>query len=461
MSVWFEILDVLYVHQLHSLEMGSNSNEFSLRSEPFSKRGQAAIRLGTKRKTWDIISNMWHPNTNPDGILSVGMAENTLLHDVLLEYIQANFQPTAAHLTYNNGSMGSDALKKAVSHFLNKHFAPFRPVEPAHILMTNGCSSAIEHLSWTFLNPGEAMLLSKPYYSTFIADITLRPEAVVVPVEMGDLDPLSPEAIVEYEKAVTAFEARTGNRVKAVVLCNPHNPLGRCYPRDTIDGLMRFCQSRQMHLISDEIYALSVWENQVDRNVPFSRFESLLSRDTTNLIDPSLVHVLWGMSKDFGANGLRVGAIISQSRPELHVAQKCLSLYSFVSGLSDQITASILQDDNFTDQYVAKNREMLAQSHEFLVWMLKKHEIVYSQGCNAGFFLWINLGKRYLEIHPEDVDCQMELTDFIFEKLLQQKVYLAHGNAYGSENPGWFRVVFSHPRFWLEEAMARIIRAIS
>jgi aspartate/methionine/tyrosine aminotransferase len=87
-----------------------------------------------------------------------------LSHDTLLEYINDNARYSAALLTYNNGSMGSNALRKSVPHFLNRHFNP--PVEPSHIRMTNGCSSAIEHLSWTFLNPGEAVLLGKPYYNT-------------------------------------------------------------------------------------------------------------------------------------------------------------------------------------------------------------------------------------------------------------------------------------------------------
>ncbi|GKZ85729.1 hypothetical protein AnigIFM56816_011700 [Aspergillus niger] len=426
----------------------------------FSERGQHAVELGASRITWDIISDMWHPQKNPSGYLSVGMAENTLLHDTLLEYINGNTHLSAEHLTYNNGSMGSNALRKAVSHFVNRHFTPSRPVKPGHILMTNGCSSAIEHLSWTFLNPGEAILLSKPYYSTFIADIALRPGSVVVPVEMGGMDPLSPEAAENYERAAREFEAHTGKRVRAVMLCNPHNPLGRCYPRATIDKLMRLCQSRRMHLISDEIYALSVWNNRVDKDISFAPFESLLSRDTTGLIDPAYVHVLWGMSKDFGANGLRVGAVISQSNPELHIAQKCLSLYSFISAMSDQITVSILQNDDFTDKYIQKNREMLSHSHEFLVRLLQKHDIEYLPGCHAGFFVWVNLGKKYRETHPGEVEVGHALTDTLFQRLLDNKVYVAHGTAYGSESPGWFRLVFSHPLPWLEEAMIRIVRAL-
>ncbi|KAE8146356.1 pyridoxal phosphate-dependent transferase [Aspergillus avenaceus] len=428
--------------------------------ETFSKRGQTAVKAGSKFITWDVINDMWHPQDNASGTLSVGLAENTLLHDTLLEYINSNVQLSAEHLTYNNGSMGSKALRKAVSHFLNRHFNPFRLVEPSHVLMTNGCSSAIEHLSWTLVNPGEGVLLGTPYYSTFIPDISLRPEAVVIPVKMGSVHPLSPGAVDEYEKAATEFEERTGKRVRAVVLCNPHNPLGRCYPRETVDRLMRLCQSRQMHLISDEIYALSVWENRVDKGVPFTPFESLLSRDCTGLIDPSLVHVLWGMSKDFGANGLRVGAIISQSNPELHTAQKCLSLYSFVSGMSDQITATILQDDAFTDRYIEMNREQLSQSHQFLIEALEKHNIEHSRGCDAGFFVWVNLGEKYLKAHPGEHDHGAALTDIIFQKLLDNKILVAHGTAYGSEKIGWFRLVFAHPIPWLAEAMERILRAI-
>ncbi|KAJ5107391.1 hypothetical protein N7456_004066 [Penicillium angulare] len=415
--------------------------------ETFSTRGQAAVELGSKRITWDVISDMWHPDSNAEGILSVGMAENTLMHNTLLEYINANSKISAVHLTYNNGSMGSNALRDAVSHFVNRHFKPARQVEPSHILMTNGCSSAIEHLSHLFLNPGDGILLGMPYYATFIADLSLRPEAVVVPVPMGNIDPLSPNAIDLYERTAVEFEQRTGKKVRAVMLCNPHNPLGRCYPRETIDCLMKLCQSRRMHLISDEIYALSVWNNKLDKNSKFNEFESLLSRDLTNLIDPDLVHVLWGMSKDFGANGLRTGAIISQSNSNLHTAAKCVSLYSFVSAMSDQIVTSILSNDTFTDIHILR--------------IIKENNIEYREGCNAGFFLWANLGKKYLEHHPEECITKSDFSDKIFNKLLHdQKVYVAHGTAYGSENPGWYRIVFSHPIPWLDEAMKRILHGL-
>lgn len=430
-------------------------------AEMLSARGQKAVADGSNTLIWDVISNLWHPETNPDGYVSVGVAENALMHDVLLEYLHANIKLPAVYLTYNDGGRGSNHLRRAVSHFLNRQLKPCRQIEPSHVVMTNGCSSAVEQLSWLLTEPGEGVLLGRPYYGAFIGDISLRPDAEVVPVNFDEVDPLGSEAVAQYENALVDFEKNTGKRVRAVMLCHPHNPLGRYYPRSVLVELMKFCQKHQIHLISDEIYALSTWENKVDPDTTAAGFESVLSIDTANIIDPALVHVLWGMSKDFGANGLRVGTIISQSNPELHIALKATTIQSYISGLSDQITASILQDDAFTDKYIQQNREKLSKNHEFTVRLLQKHNIEYMRGCNAGFFLWIDLGKKYLELHPETDEASVDLTDIIMQKLVDKKVFLANGTGFGSEKSGWFRIIFAHPLPYVEEAMNRILAAIA
>lgn len=69
---------------------------------------------------------------------------------------------------------------------------------------------------------------------------------------------------------------------------------GQCYPRDTLTAMMRFCQKHRIHLISDEIYALSVFDTGNADAIPFT---SVLSIDTTDVIDNNYLHVLYGMSK--------------------------------------------------------------------------------------------------------------------------------------------------------------------
>lgn len=64
---------------------------------------------------------------------------------------------------------------------------------------------------------------------------------------------------------------------------------GQCYTREALIGLMKFCQSRQIHFISDEIYGLSPYEKS---DSPSEKFVSVLSIDISQYIDPNLVRFL-------------------------------------------------------------------------------------------------------------------------------------------------------------------------
>lgn len=57
---------------------------------------------------------------------------------------------------------------------------------------------------------------------------------------------------------------------------------------------MTFCEERQIHMISDEVYALSVYDT-TEKDLP--KFTSVLSIDPKDVIDPQRLHVLYGMSK--------------------------------------------------------------------------------------------------------------------------------------------------------------------
>ncbi|KAK2874935.1 hypothetical protein FQN49_001936 [Arthroderma sp. PD_2] len=445
--------------------MGSEATPSPARQATISSRAAKVSKETAKNMMWDVFTNIYDPTTNLDGFVNVGVAENFLMHDTLLEYIRTHAELPPKYLTYNDGGDGSRRLKTAASRFLNRHLKPVVQLKPEHLMVTNGVSAAIEHMSWAFTDPGEGILLGRPHYGAFIPDIVSRPLAEVVPVSFDEVDPFEVKCVAKYEKALLEFEEQTGKRVRALVLCHPHNPLGRCYPRETIVELMRLCQKYQVHLISDEIYAMSVWENTVDvaANTPAPVvFESALSIPTQDLIDPQLVHALWGMSKDFGANGIRVGIIISQSNPDLVAALKGPTLYSYVSGLSDHIAASILEDDTFTDEYIRINQRKLSESYAIVARAMQAHDIEYATGCNASFFVWANLGKAYLankRITLPD-DSPTDLTRMVMEELIQKRVFLADGTAFGSEKPGWFRIVFSHPKPFLDEALRRIMAAI-
>lgn len=131
--------------------------------------------------------------------------------------------------------------------------------------------------------------------------------------DVGNFSQFDLSCVSGYEAAYEDAKRR-GIHIKALVICNPHNPLGnwscqrrgdpltlnpnpgRCYPRETLEGLLRFCASKGTHLISDEIYATSVYVRE-DRES--ETFTSVRSIDLTGIIDATHVHVLYGLSKVF------------------------------------------------------------------------------------------------------------------------------------------------------------------
>lgn len=222
-----------------------------------SARGTAAALPSEGMLMWKILNNLWCPYNNPLGFISLGVAENSLMHEVTLKHLHEHLSLPHHGLTYGDGSTGSKRLKRALSQFLNANFAPATKITAAYITITNSCSSALEHLSWATADSGDGFLLGRPFYGTFVPDLSFRTGATVVLVSFGYVDPLGAEVVDVYEDAILAARERR-QRIAGLVLCNPHNPLGRCYLRDVIVRLMRLCQKYKIYLISDEIYALSV-----------------------------------------------------------------------------------------------------------------------------------------------------------------------------------------------------------
>ena len=207
----------------------------------------------------------------------------------------SQFHLTSKDLSYHCWPAGTLRVRRAVAAFLTRHFKPVRPLTAEHVFVTGACAPALEQCGFLLGDGGgnDAILVGRPYYKNFKAHLGRRAAMKLVPVAFGNVDPFSVEGVAKYEEALRRVQDLVN--VRGVLLCSPHNPLGRCYPRETLVALMRFCQKWRIHLVSDEIYGLSVWENPWVPDAP--KFTSVLAIDPTGLIDPSLIHVLWGMSK--------------------------------------------------------------------------------------------------------------------------------------------------------------------
>lgn len=97
---------------------------------------------------------------------------------------------------------------------------------------------------------------------------------------------------------------------------------GRCFSQEALETLLQFASRHHLHVISDEVYGLSTFGDLVVHTHDDTQYQqgflSLLSfPDLDQVIDPSLVHVTYSISKDFCMNGLRMGFVIDQHNSEL------------------------------------------------------------------------------------------------------------------------------------------------
>ncbi|KAI0469955.1 PLP-dependent transferase [Xylariaceae sp. FL0804] len=386
----------------------------------------------------------WDPKTNPGGIVSYGNAENYLMHDVLKGYLEkkgiATFQPFNVDLLgYHEGFTGTTELLNAMAAYMNSYFRPASPISPDNITLANGGSSINELIATVLTDPGDSLLIGSTIYSSFNRDLVMRTNASLEYVTFGSVDQFSPEAVPLYEKAYLAATA-AGKTVKALVLCNPHNPTGHVYPASTLKAFLVFAEKHSLHIYSDEIYAHSMYTNAAHQDIaPFTSILSLVP-DSSPMV--TKVHVLSGMSKDFAAAGLRLGALVSRNGG-VTAAVRALCRFAAPSELSMAVWAAMLRDAGFLETYFAENTARLGREYRRSVALLDELGIPYVQGGTAGFFIWLRLGK-FLPVGEEaTVEERWAAEKELSDRFTRARVVLAYGRLYHAEEPGQFRLVFT------------------
>ncbi|KAH8586954.1 putative aminotransferase class I and II family protein [Bisporella sp. PMI_857] len=410
--------------------------------------------------TTDLLT--YHPHS-----INLGMADSSLMHKELVGHVNTYFSIDAvSHLTYGQGPNGSPRLLEALSAFFNRQLKPIQPIIESELIITSGVTQSIDALTWCICNEGEGILVGMPLYAGFQLDVEMRCRSRMLPVSFQeDNHQYSVDAVFDAQANIRAYERALKKYneqqipVRAVMISNPHNPLGRCYPIKTLQAIARFCQQHNLHLISDEIYANSTFKNA---SFPSAEpYRSFLSIELENLIDPKQLHVLYGMSKDFCANGLRLG-VLQTRNIDLYEAVSSINIFAWPSYAIQDSWAKILNDVSFIENFIRTNQERLSQCYSTFASFLDQYQIPYIKGGNAGFFFWVHFVR--LEGRPQLA--QKVMVGMLKEKLisaaLENKLYIRDGSNFFSEEEedGWFRVTFTMDKKVLEVAIERLRRTL-
>ncbi|KAB8273454.1 pyridoxal phosphate-dependent transferase [Aspergillus minisclerotigenes] len=387
----------------------------------------------------------YNKESNPAGLISFGMAEHIPMRTEIAKYINNKVTFTEDSVGYGSSSSTPNRLPKAVASHLNNILKPLSPIEPETVIVASGITAIGSMLSFTLAEPTGGILVSRPVYGRFELDYGVEADVQIVYADTDPEEAFTPAVVDKYEAALKRAEDE-GTRIRAVLIVNPHNPVGRCYPAETLKEILRFCNKHKLHLISDEVYASCVFDSGDPNAVPFT---SVLSISTPDLIDPDLVHLLYGFSKDFAAGGLHLGFLITQNTALGQACKAILRLHN-ASTASITIGATILEDQDFITQFTQESRQSLASTYRIATSILHHEGINYVKGGNAGFFIYIDLSS-YLP-YPDRSVREREFA--LAQRFLDAGVFLHPGEEHGKEG-GWFRLVFAHEEEVLREGLWR------
>ncbi|KAI0902708.1 1-aminocyclopropane-1-carboxylate synthase 7 [Ustulina deusta] len=402
-----------------------------------SSRGAANVAA-----IWPRISNAVQERENiQSSVIDMTTSENFLLRDELIEFYKAamNQGLSSTHMSYPNGLAGDRDLLDALATFFNGYFRPLIAVEAQHITTAPGVAFALDALLYNLFEVGDGILIPTPCWNGF--DWLVNVRAGVKPV-WATVDTL--DDVFRTSKVIAALESsmvQSTIPIKGLLLTNPHNPLGRCYAAETLCAIIQFCNEKKIHLISDEIYALSEFATSD------SPFISALQLDIRGMgCDPSRVHVLWGLSKDLGSNGLRMGCCITQANKPLATGL-ALSTNTQLSSLTALVTTSLLSSPELPKLF-SLNSTRLAEAYETLTVWLKDHGIPYLP-VTAGCFVFARVAPNAQTWEDETA---------LIEKWKRAGVSVSPGRSYHLPETvkGWARINFALPPTVLSEALRRL-----
>lgn len=429
-------------------------------------RGSAALKpaLSYWNSFFLCLQNPCDPVTNPEGYIALCVAENKLVQEIFATRLM---QPGTAYSAFSdsmvycyNGFLGLPPARQAVAYFFARRFlhaddgglsstSQFTDLNAApedsaqrinadHIVLGAGVGSLLSHVFFALTERTDAVLIPAPYYASFEYD--MQAIAGCVPQAVHMKNPSHGPSLEEL--LMGAYQAeKQGLRVKALLLTNPNDPLGVIYSPSVVRNAVTWARSRRMHVIVDEIYALSIHKKER------SGFQSIMKILDNKLGDD--VHMLWGLSKDFGASGFRVGVLYTQNKVLLQALAN-LNRFSGVSHPMQQITAEILTDDSFVDSFLDSARAQLTWSYTACTRKLEEMVIPFVP-AEAGISVYVDFSSL--------LPTQTFESEEKFASLVEHhaRVVMTPGQCMRDRKPGMFRICYA----WvspdvLEIAMERL-----
>lgn len=363
-------------------------------------------RRGTGCTKWDNLKALY----GRDDLVSLWIAD---MDFEAPPCVQQAIQERAAH-----GIYGYPALLKG-------HYDGFIAWEKRHnnweiqedwIVYSPGVVAGVAAALLGFTSPGDGVVIMPPVYHPFRITLEAQGRKVV----NNPMKLVNGRFEIDFDDlAVKAKDARM------LILCNPHNPTGRCFTREELRRIEAICRENHLLVVADEIHSDIVYKGH--QHIPFASLSGWAQEHSIVLRAPS---------KTFNIAGL-VASVLLVPNPKLRAQmRRIFEGWLHVSGGNIfghvGVKAAYEGGEEWFQALMAYLEENVAFLEQELAARIPQVKLIHPEAIYVPFMDFRGLGME-----------PAELQKFLVEKA---KVAMNDGTMFGQEGAGFARINIATPR---------------
>ena len=340
------------------------------------------------------------------------------------------------HPFYGYTQPGSSVIKSVVERMKRKFDWD---ISPEWIVFTPGVVPALHVAVRSLTHPGDEVILQEPAYHPFFP-VVINSGCKII---NNGLKLVNGRYEMDLKNLEEKFHPKTRplngpGRIKTVIFCNPHNPVGRLWKRDEIIRMGEIVINNGAVVISDEIHCEILFKGH--KHTPFASISKKFEQNCIVCMSPS---------KTFNLAGLEVSSIII---PNKKIRENFVNTRSGIvpnPNLFGYIAmeAAYKYGDEWLEQVLDYLQENLNYLKNYFLKNIPRIKVIDPEGT---YLIW-------LDCHDLDMDNNV-LRSFMRENA---KVGLEDGFIFGESGSGFMRMNIACPRYILSEALKRIENAVN
>ena len=365
------------------------------------------------RRFFDIAATM-------KDVISLGIGEpDFVTPPVILQAGIRSLERGETHYTSNSGTL---ELRQELSGHLQRLYG-VRYDPETELLITVGVSEALYLALTAIVDPGDEVIVPEPCFVAYTAEVAFaggKPVVVDTKVEDG------------FQVTGAQVEAAVTPRTKAILIGYPNNPTGAVMTRERLLEIALVAQRHDLIVISDEIYDRLVY------GVAHTCFASLPEMWERTIL-------LGGFSKDYAMTGWRIGYAAAPA--DLLGAMRKVHQYTIMSAPTMAQAAAV---------EALRHGESAVQ--EMVAEYDRGRRLIVGGLNSLGLPTFEPRGAFYA--FPRVSDSGMDDNEFSERLLIEEKVAVVPGSAFGRAGAGFVRCCYATDYEKIEQALERIGRFV-